>query len=287
MTDSTWSLVFFTLFAQAAFGLVTSLAIVASGRQRARRVVYTNVRALVTGIALLLMAAALVFSFFHLGSPEKALYAVSNLRTSWLSREILMVSLFSIVLLIWYILQRADVTGRLANRYMRTISAVVGALMVYTMARLYMVPTIPAWDSARTLVLFYSSGLLLGAPLLMALIVPSYLGEPGRPGAYPFLPLLAVIIVLAFLIRIPFIFFHEPAIANPAFPPDETPLLLYVTHYFFLISGIALITLRIFFLSGNSALIWRIYLMLSLLFILAGEIIGRYIFYVSYLRLGV
>lgn len=287
MTGSGWSLVFFTLFAQAAFGLVTSLAIVAAGRQMARRIVYTNVRTLVTGIALLLMAAALVFSFFHLGSPGKALYAVSNLRSSWLSREILMVSVFSFVLLIWYIMQKKVAAGRLANRYMRSISVLAGALMVYTMARIYMVPTIPAWDSAVTLVLFYSSGLLLGAPLLMALIVPSYLGEPERPGSYPFLPLLAIIIVLAFLIRIPFIFFHEPAIENPSFPPDEIPLLLYVSHYFFLIAGITLITLRIFFLSGNSALVWRIYLMLSLLFVFTGEVIGRYIFYAGYFRTGV
>jgi len=287
MTGSVWSLVFFTLFAQAAFGLVVSLAIVAAGRQRARRIVYTNVRTMVTGIALLLMAAALVFSFFHLGSPEKAFYAVSNLRYSWLSREILMVSVFSAVLLIWYIMQKTDAAGRLANRYMRSLSVLAGALMVYTMARLYMVPTIPVWDSARTLVLFYSSGLLLGAPLLMALIVPSYLGEPGRPVSYPFLPLLALIIVLSFLIRIPFIFLHEPAIENPAFPAADIPLLLYVFHYFFLIAGITLISLRIFFLSGNSALIWRIYLMLSLIFIFTGEIIGRYIFYASYLRAGV
>ncbi|MFO7924064.1 MAG: DmsC/YnfH family molybdoenzyme membrane anchor subunit [Bacteroidales bacterium] len=287
MTGSTWSLVFFTLFAQAAFGLIVALAVFAAGKQPVVRIVYVNVRTLVTGIALVLMAAALVFSFFHLGSPEKALYAASNLRSSWLSREILVVSVFSVVLLVWYIMQKADAAGKLANRYMRNISVLAGALMVFTMARLYMVPTIPAWDSAGTLVLFYSSGILLGTPFLLALIIPSYITGPERPGYYFFIPVMAILIISAFLVRILFMFFHDPAIENPALPPADIPLLLYVFHYIFLTAGITLITLRIFFLSGTSARAWKLFLLLSLVFIFTGEIIGRYIFYAGYFRVGV
>ena len=45
-------------------------------------------------IALVLLAAGLVASFFHLGHPERAWRAASQWRTSWLSREVIVLPSF-------------------------------------------------------------------------------------------------------------------------------------------------------------------------------------------------
>ncbi len=285
MTGSEWSLVFFTLFAQAAWGMMIALAVVAAGKKPVVKIVYANTRTLITGIALILMLAALIFSFFHLGSPLKSVYALSNINSSWLSREILMVSVFCALLLVWYAGLSSDVAGETANRYFLWISIIAGTVMVFSMARLYMMPTIPAWDSALTMVLFYSSGLLLGIPLVLALILPSYIGEEVRPGYYSFIPVFIVLIVFSFLMRIIFdsVVVHDN---NVAFPLARTPLLLIVLHYIFSVTGIGLLIYRIL-VPTKRAGAWRVALLLSLVLILTGEIIGRYIFYAGYFRTGV
>ncbi len=46
------------------------------------------------GVTLLLLAGGLIASFFHLGRPERAWRAASQWRTSWLSREVIVLPAF-------------------------------------------------------------------------------------------------------------------------------------------------------------------------------------------------
>ena len=46
------------------------------------------------GVSLLLLAGGLIASFFHLGRPERAWRAASQWRTSWLSREVIVLPAF-------------------------------------------------------------------------------------------------------------------------------------------------------------------------------------------------
>ena len=46
------------------------------------------------GVTLLLLAGGLLASFFHLGRPERAWRAASQWRTSWLSREVIVLPAF-------------------------------------------------------------------------------------------------------------------------------------------------------------------------------------------------
>ncbi len=49
------------------------------------------------GIALAFLIAGLIASFFHLGHPERAWRAVAMWRTSWLSREVIVLPVFMVV----------------------------------------------------------------------------------------------------------------------------------------------------------------------------------------------
>ncbi|QEP43063.1 DMSO reductase [Ectothiorhodospiraceae bacterium BW-2] len=80
-------------------------------------------------ISLLLLIAGLIASFFHLGHPERAWRAVSQWRTSWLSREViilpLVMGLVALYTLIHYLEWNPVVLGReLGNQ----ISLILGAI---------------------------------------------------------------------------------------------------------------------------------------------------------------
>jgi len=74
-------LALFTVESYAAFGL---LPLQASGFYAAG-----------SAIAVLLMVLGLVASFFHLGRPERAWRAAAQWRTSWLSREVIVLPAFT------------------------------------------------------------------------------------------------------------------------------------------------------------------------------------------------
>jgi formate dehydrogenase iron-sulfur subunit len=92
----------------------------------------------------------------HLGRPGRALKALRNVRTSWLSREVALFSAFS-GLSLAYAAWLSPTVGALA--------VVAGVAGVYASGRLYLVPARPVWNSWRTPVAFFATAATTG-PLL-------------------------------------------------------------------------------------------------------------------------
>jgi anaerobic dimethyl sulfoxide reductase subunit B (iron-sulfur subunit) len=136
-----YSLVAFTLLAQLAVGATWFLSVSESFSSRA------------LGVITVIMMVALLASFVHLGQPLRAWRAIANLRTSWLSREVLSAALFAAALL------AALTTGGtglwLANA--------AGLALIVSMARVYRLLTVPEWDHRATTASFFATTLLLGA----------------------------------------------------------------------------------------------------------------------------
>ena len=158
-----WPLAAFTLLGQLATGvylfLVLPAVFAAPADQAAsgRNALFYAVAAVT---ALLGVGAAA--SFFHLGRPLRAPNALANLRTSWLSREILFELLFMFFLALLAVLfWRGAAEGTLA-RTVAVLAAVCGVLFLVSMARLYMVPGVPAWNRATTPVSFLVATVTLG-----------------------------------------------------------------------------------------------------------------------------
>jgi anaerobic dimethyl sulfoxide reductase subunit C (anchor subunit) len=110
----------------------------------------------------LLMILALVASFFHLGAPGRAWRVVANVRSSWLSREILLALLFagtSVLLgaMQWFGWGFAPLRSTLAG-----LAALLGLLLLLSMANAYRLRTVPAWDTWATPAAFLMAALLLG-----------------------------------------------------------------------------------------------------------------------------
>jgi DMSO reductase anchor subunit len=86
-----------------------------------------NFYALGSLIAFLFLAAGLFASFFHLGRPERAWRAAAMWRTSWLSREVIVLPAFMAVVLCYAVLHYAGYRGTIA----------VGAIGIVTCIALF------------------------------------------------------------------------------------------------------------------------------------------------------
>ena len=161
-----FSVVIFTTIAGAAQGLVVLLALaVLAGLPLAAGFVSTAL--MVAEVMLLIGLAA---SFGHLGRPERAWRAVLMWRTSWLSREVIVLPAFIGVVALWWLALRAGV-GRPWLTTLLPLAAIgVAALLWYCTAMIYAcLRFIQEWAQPLTLVNFaligLASGLMLGSAL--------------------------------------------------------------------------------------------------------------------------
>jgi formate dehydrogenase iron-sulfur subunit len=136
-----WPLVWLTLLSQIAVGASCSIAFGAAG---------LPARMLAAGLA----GISLLGAMFHLGRPIAAWKAVRNLRRSWLSREVVLLSAYA-----GFAMLAVPFTVALP------LAAVSGLAGIYASARLYIVPGRPAWNSPLTVVRFVATGAAIGPAL--------------------------------------------------------------------------------------------------------------------------
>jgi len=157
------SLVLMTTLMQAVVGsLATLLA------QRA-------VNALTLTLLLLATAFTLNISVFHLGRPAYAWRALKMWRRSWLSREVLLFTLFFGALSLatavsWLRTIRIFAIPAVALDATALTAAILGIAGLLASAFIYLVPARPAWNMAHTPLDFLLSAAVIGstaAPLLI------------------------------------------------------------------------------------------------------------------------
>lgn len=159
-----WSLVIFTLLGQAAAGmLILSFFSRTADTSRAK-----------AWAACILLGVGALASLEHLSDPTVSFYTITNVGTSWLSREILFVGLFGAGLLLWLIT---------LNAWARRLAAILGLAFVYVMSRVYTIPTVPFWNSLFTYWLFLATSLLLGSSLLLFMDALATRKDPEKKAA--------------------------------------------------------------------------------------------------------
>ena len=136
-----WPLIWLTLVSQVALG--ASLAAALDPPQLALRVA-----------AFALAATGMAGALLHLGRPAMAWKAFRNLRRSWLSREVALLSLYA-----------ATAALAVAVEAATTVAVLAGVAGVFASARLYVVPGRPSWDTPLTIVRFFATALATGTLL--------------------------------------------------------------------------------------------------------------------------
>ena len=156
------SVVLFTTLAGAAQGLVVALAL-ATLASVPMAAAFVSTALLVATVMLI---AGLIASFGHLGRPERAWRAVLMWRTSWLSREVIVLPAFIALVGLWWLAVR----GGWAAAWL-PVAAIVVALMLWVCtAMIYRgIRFIQEWAQPLTTVNFtligLSSGLLLASAM--------------------------------------------------------------------------------------------------------------------------
>ena len=171
------SLVFFTLLMQASVGLCLGLNIL--GLNNFGSLAESTEFFRVAWILGLLMAAiGLASSFFHLKVPLHFWRAMSNLKTSWLSREILCASIYTVSMLVIAVLQFFLITESQIF-LIKGLAVFVGLAMIFCMGSAYRLRTVKFWDSAQTILTFYTTAFILGLLILAILESTFPFGSSG------------------------------------------------------------------------------------------------------------
>jgi DMSO reductase anchor subunit len=255
-------LVAFTLLSQTAVGAFLTLgaldvwADTLAGEAAAR--------ALTNGLLLAIgpvVGVAMLSSLLHLGSPRNAWRSAANLRTSWLSREIVCAGLFAGSGAAFAALRWSGVGPEGLRTLLALAGAVSGVALVYAMARVYRLRTVPRWDTPLTTVSFFATALLLG-PLAVG---TGLVLLPGLPVELVRGPLHWIALVAAAG------FGAEIAATGRG--------TLHGVRRFLLVAGVALCVVLL--LSGAR---FAPALVATFAVALAAQVLGRYLFYVDGLR---
>lgn len=121
-------------------------------------------------LALALSGAGLLASLWHLGNPQRAWRALSQWRSSWLSREgvlaLAALTAFGLYALLW-------VAGAGRLPWLGFIAAGLSAATVYATSMIYAgIKAVPRWSKSPTPLLFLASALAGGALALISALFP-------------------------------------------------------------------------------------------------------------------
>jgi DMSO reductase anchor subunit len=117
-------------------------------------------------IAVAFLGAGLIASFFHLGRPERAWRAAVMWRTSWLSREVIVLPAFMAFVLLYGFMHQSERSGTLAVGAIGVALCV--ALFVCTGMIYACIKFLQEWASPLTIVNFMTLGCASGFTLAAA-----------------------------------------------------------------------------------------------------------------------
>lgn len=301
-----WTLPVYTILMQLATGSFLALWVLRSlGMQKYGLKAMDRIsRYPVTVIAFTILAA-MIGSHLHLSKPYFSILAMLNFQSSWLSREIVfnllyMVPTCSLLYLLW------RVTGKQRLKAALGWSAIVlGGFTVYSMARIYLIPTQAGWNTPFTVLSFFGSMFLLGTmSLALLLLLDIKFAELRQAGDLDLRKAIfrksLVWISLAAVITAGAIIALNFAHISSLRGGDETAqtsleLLLGLYQPLFVMRIGAAV-------AGVLALFFTLYRMLRMgnplndlltplysatLLVIIGEILGRFLFYATHVRIGI
>ena len=175
-----FSVIFFTTLAGVAQGVIIAIAVstlvgaAASG----------SFVAVGLAVSLVLLVIALGASFLHLGRPARAWRAVLMWRTSWLSREVIVLPAFIAVIALWLGLQLWREAGVLRDGVLPVIAILLALVLWYCTAMIYAcIKFIQEWAHPLTIANYTLIGLSSGLVLFTALAWLSGQAQLVRPAA--------------------------------------------------------------------------------------------------------
>ncbi|NLT31325.1 MAG: dimethyl sulfoxide reductase anchor subunit [Propionibacterium sp.] len=252
-----------------------------------------------------LLVLGLAASTLHLGSPLRAVNAIRHLDGSWLSREILFGMAFLVLGAAFAISEWFGWFNVRLRQALAAVAALVGIGLVWCISMVYSLRTIPAWSTYHTPVRFYITtfllgGLAVGAALVIAAHIRTRRTHLDDPAGDKLLVDSVRGIALGGVLALGLKFIGQPAymayLGTHPDPAATESLDILVNTYggfsaaqnILIFAGILLLGILLFLLSGKhrAKTILPIVAVTAFVLVLAGEVIGRMLFYASMVRTG-
>ncbi len=275
-----WPLMIFTVFGQCVAGgfIVLALALMKGGlRADAQQRIITSMFGL-----WVLMGLAFVASTMHLGSPLRAFNSLNRIGASALSNEIASGSLFFAVGGLGWLLAVLKKMPSALRMLWLMVTMILGVVFVWMMVRVYnSIDTVPTWHTVWTPLSFFLT-MFIGGPLLGYLLL-SMAGVSGRPlRLLPMVSLLALIVslVTGLMQGIELATIHSSVQQASALVPEYGSLMAWRA----VAIVVALLCWILPQLKGTRPAISL--LTVAFVLVLAGELIGRGVFYGLHMTAG-
>ena len=231
------------------------------------------------------MVIGLVASFFHLGAPASAWRACSNLRQSWLSREILFATLFTGASIIFAAAQWLQFGALVVRGTLGVITGLAGLALVYVMGSAYRLRTVPAWNTWLTPASFFVTTFLLGALAAGVLLAGPSQALAGWMGAVLHVIALWAVAMLGIeLVIIPLWLAQltgSEAAVHSAVRVTQEHGALFKLRLALAVAGLAAAGAALF------GLLPGLGMLVAFGLVLASEVLGRLLFYAARVRHGV
>ncbi|EOX8526885.1 dimethyl sulfoxide reductase anchor subunit family protein [Salmonella bongori] len=273
-----WPLVLFTVLGQCVVGalIVSGLGWFATQNDAAAR------QRLVRGMFFLwlVMGIAFLASVMHLGSPLRAFNSLNRVGASALSNEIAAGSLFFAVGGIWWLVAVLGKMPRTLGKVWLLVSMALGVAFIWAMTRVYQIDTVPTWYNGYTTLAFFLTAFLCG-PLFAALLL-RVARVPFCGATFASISVLALVVCAAVIVLqgLSLSVIRSSVQQASHLAPDYG--MLQVWRIILLAAGLG---------CWLCPLIRRrqprtVGLLLGALLVLAGEIIGRGLFYGLHMTVG-
>jgi anaerobic dimethyl sulfoxide reductase subunit C (anchor subunit) len=301
-----WALPVYTILMQLSVGSLIVLWVIRTyfqskyGQEEVERMMRNPIAAL-----MITILAAMVGSFFHLSRPILSFLAIINLGKSWLSREIVFtVLMFATIAVLWFLQANVD-HQKVLKTVLGWAAVLFGLSATYCMTQLYLLPTQASWDTSFTVLSFLSSVMILGAAASITMLAVdlqyTHIQNPEKLGLRPLMIMRSLpvyggaflLITLAILAQYHSLIETLQAGSVTAMASLRLYLGLYwpllVFRLLALVAGagwmgIAILrTLR----SKLDLTHFTFHSYMACLLLLVGEILGRFLFYATHIRLGI
>ncbi|NNK97838.1 MAG: dimethyl sulfoxide reductase anchor subunit [Xanthomonadales bacterium] len=288
MRNKDWTLVIFTTLTQASVGIILCLTLLNYLGADVGPIVQQGLSLKnPVFLAIAFAGIATLISFLHLGSPSNAPNALNNLSGSWISREILALAIYSLSLLVTMVLGWGDWTHRYLA-HLLVLNAISGLALLWMMIRIYVMPTIPPWNSWYTGASFVSTAVCLGLLTFLLLSQAEFVGLDDRAGGF-----LATFLIAVLVIELLAALFHQRRL-NQMDTGFDGPILERGIFYRLFLLRMTMLTVSVlmtaflFLVSGSFPESGQYLWAYALFFlVLVQEFVGRLLFYSSYFRIGV
>jgi anaerobic dimethyl sulfoxide reductase subunit C (anchor subunit) len=300
-----WALPVYTILIQIATGILLMLWIFRSlNNSKLKRDEMDQMIDNPITIIFLTIVTAIIGAHFHLSRPYLSFLAVFNFKSSWLSREIVFTVIFFLAVGSLWILRRRESYHRILEIFLGWFAVVIGFVSIYCMARIYLLPTQITWNSPITITYYLVTTLLLGSMATTVLFVMDLKFAEVRELDIPktrvaiieksliwFAIIASIMAIMVFVLN-----FYQISYLQNAGETAKTSLDLLSGLYQPLLrlrlglmpTGVGLLVISVILMIRKKKnvldLVTVIYI--SCLLVMIAEILGRFIFYATHVRLG-